>query len=176
MIPSVACEWRLPAATERGRVWWLSCSVSRCPGEMWAVRVLAPRETSRHATSGHGTRGRSRAMMWANAWGHDELSIYSTEYHELKPPHWRMTLQADQQGTCRLWQGNFFKSLRLPLAVLVTLGGSEALLATHPMATSTPATFIMSPTKGVTQFLRACFMFFPPPGRSACTGCPPNPT
>ena len=28
MIPSVACEWRLPAATERGRVWVYSRSVT----------------------------------------------------------------------------------------------------------------------------------------------------
>ena len=38
-----------------------------------------------------------------------------------------MTSLADQQSTCHLWQGKFFKSLRLSLAVLVTLGESQAL-------------------------------------------------
>ena len=33
MIPSVACEWRLPAATERGRVWYLG-------PRLWVIAFL----------------------------------------------------------------------------------------------------------------------------------------
>ena len=33
MIPSVACEWRLPAATERGRVWVIGCKAGHFRSE-----------------------------------------------------------------------------------------------------------------------------------------------